>query len=127
MKDFFTLSLDGQTFTLALNGTPRIYSNDKEGKRQAILDGLNAIEAITVGDTVYLPCNESLQVVAAVLYPDGIQTEAAYQTVCQVTEKACAHLGYGSEVELGPPAVPFVRRGAYRRQYPPVDAQLVRD
>jgi len=118
---------DGDTFTLSLNGKSQTYTNDKEGKRQAILDGLKAIETMTVGEDVYLPSNESLQVVAAVLYPDGIQTEAAYQTVCQVTEKACAHLGYGGEVELGPPAVPFARRGAYRRQYPPVDAQLVRD
>ena len=122
-----TRAADGNTFTLSLNGEPRTYTNDKEGKRQAILDGLNAIETMTVGEDVYLPSNESLQVVAAVLYPDGIQTEAAYQTVCQVTEKACAHLGYGGEVELGPPAVAFARRGAYRRQYPPVDAQLVRD
>lgn len=118
---------DGNTFTLSLNGKSQTYTNDKEGKRQAILDGLNAIETMTVGEDVYLPSNESLQVVAAVLFPDGIQTEAAYQTVCQVTEKACAHLGYGGEVELGPPTVPFARRGAYRRQYPPVDVQLVRD
>ena len=130
-----TRAADGDTFTLSFNGEPRTYSNDKEGKRQAILDGLNAIETKTVGEDVYLPSNESLQVVAAVLYPGGIQacaeqgrsTEAAYQTVCQVTEKACAHLGYGGEVELGPSAVPFARRGAYRRQYPPVDAHLVRD
>ncbi|MAT98685.1 MAG: hypothetical protein CL608_16200 [Anaerolineaceae bacterium] len=112
---------------LSINGKRYTYPNDKDGKRQAILDGLNTIETMTVGEDVYLPSNESLQVVAAVLYPDGIQTEAAYQTVCQVTEKACAHLGYGGEVELGPPAVPFARRGAYRRQYPPVDAHLVRD
>ncbi|MEJ2751044.1 MAG: hypothetical protein P8183_24535, partial [Anaerolineae bacterium] len=79
------------------------------------------------GQDVYLPSNESLQVVAAVLYPDGIKTEAAYQTVCNVTEKACAHLGYGSEVELGPPAVPFSARGSYRKRYPPVDAQMVLD
>lgn len=122
-----TRAADGNTFTLSLNGKSQTYTNDKEGKRQAILDGLNAIETMTVGENVYLPSNESLQVVAAVLYPDGIQTEAAYQTVCQVTEKACAHLGYGGEVELGPPAVPFARRGAYRQKYPPVDAHLVRD
>jgi len=119
--------VDGNTFMLSLNGKTQTYTNDKEGKRQAILDGLNAIETMTVGGDVYLPSNESLQVVAAVLYPDGIQTEAAYQTVCQVTKKACAHLGYGGEVELGPPAVPFARRGAYRQKYPPVDARLVRD
>ncbi|GIK53465.1 MAG: hypothetical protein BroJett014_24380 [Planctomycetota bacterium] len=122
-----THAADGNTLTLSLNGKSQTYTNDKEGKRQAILDGLNAIETMAVGEDVYLPSNESLQVVAGVLYPDGIQTEAAYQTVCQVTEKACAHLGYGGEVELGPPAVPFARRGAYRRRYPPVDAQLVRD
>jgi hypothetical protein len=65
--------------------------------------------------------------VAAVLYPDGIQTEEAYRLVCQVTEKACAHIGYGPEVELGPPHVPFTARGAYRKRYPPVDPQLVLD
>lgn len=125
MIESVTRVADGKTFTLSLNGELRTYTHDKEGKRQAILDGLNAIETITVGEDVYLPSNESLQVVAAVLYPDGIQTEAAYQTVCQVTGKACAHLGYGEEVELGPPAVPFTQRGTYRRQYPPVEAQLV--
>ncbi|MAU00680.1 MAG: hypothetical protein CL608_26345 [Anaerolineaceae bacterium] len=120
-----TRSTDGKTFTLSINGEPHIYTNDKEGKRQAILDGLNAIETVAVGQDVYLPSNEALQVVAAVLYPDGIQTEAAYQTVCDVTEKACAHIGYGSEVELGPPAVPFSARGSYRKRYPPVDEQMV--
>lgn len=121
-------SADGKTVTLFINGKQRTYRNDKEGKRQAILDGLNAIETITVGQDVYLPSNESLQVVAAVLYPDGIhQTEAAYQTVCEVTEKACMHLGYGSEVELGPPAVPFSARGSYRKRYPPVDKQTILD
>jgi hypothetical protein len=127
MTQPITFTHEADRLVLAIHGEQHTYSNDKEGKRQAILDGLNAIETMTVGEDVYLPSNESLQVVAAVLYPDGIQTEAAYQTVCQVTEKACAHLGYGGEVELGPPAVPFARRGAYRRQYPPVDAQLVRD
>lgn len=120
-------SADGKTFTLSINGEQYTYSNDKEGKRQAILDGLNAIETVTVGQDVYLSSNEALQVVAAVLYPNGIQTESAYQTVCNVTEKACAHLGYGSEVELGPPAVPFSTRGSYRKQHPPVDAQMVLD
>ena len=115
----------GKQFTLTVGGQTKTYANNKEGKRQAILDGLSAIETAAVGQDVYLPSNESLQVVAAVLYPDGIQTEAAYQTVCDVTEKACAHLGYGSEVELGPPAVPFSARGSYRKQHPPVDAQMV--
>ena len=116
---------DGNTFALSLNGKSQTYTNDKEGKRQAILDGLSAIETMTVGKDVYLPSSESLQLVAAVLYPDGIQTEAAYRTVCQVTDKACAHLGYGAEVELGPPDVPFARRGPYRRREPAIDGQLV--
>lgn len=127
MIDSCTYSTDGKTFTLSINGEQHTYTNDKEGKRQAILDGLNAIETVAVGQDVYLPSNEALQVVAAVLYPDGIQTESAYQTVCDVTEKACAHIGYGSEVELGPPAVPFSRRGSFRKQHPPVDAQMVLD
>ncbi|MFZ1397825.1 MAG: hypothetical protein WAS33_13045, partial [Candidatus Promineifilaceae bacterium] len=127
MTQPITCTHEANRLILSFHGEQHIYSNDKEGKRQAILDGLNAIETMTVGVDVYLPSNESLQVVAAVLYPVGIQTDAAYQTVCQVTEKACAHLGFGGEVELGPPAVPFARRGAYRRHYPPVHAQLVLD
>ena len=127
MTQPITCVYEANKLILSINGTQQTYTNDKEGKRQAILDGLNAIQTMTVGEDVYLPNHESLQVVAAILYPAGIQTEAAYQTVCQVTEKACAHLGYGGEVELGPPAVPFARRGAYRRQYPPVDDHLVRD
>ena len=118
---------DGNTFALSLNGKSQTYTNDKEGKRQAILDGLSAIETMTVGEAVYLSSSESLQVVAAILYPDGIQTEAAYQTVCQVTDKACAHLGYGGEVELGPPQVPFSQRGSYRRRHPAVAAPQVLD
>ena len=122
-----TQDTTGKQFTLVVGGQTKTYTNDKAGKRQAIIDGLNAIATITVGQDVYLPSNESLQVVAAVLYPDGIQTEAAYQTACGVTEKACAHLGYGTEVELGPPAVPLSARGAYRKQYPPVAEQMVQE
>jgi hypothetical protein len=125
MIESVTRSADGKTFTLSIGGEQRIYGNDKEGKRQAILDGLGAIATLTVGDDVYLPHNDALQVVAAVLYPDGIQTESAYQTVCQVAAKACAHIGYGEEVELGPPRVPFAARGSYRKRYPPVDAEKV--
>ncbi|MBE2221840.1 MAG: hypothetical protein IAF02_09880, partial [Anaerolineae bacterium] len=122
-----TRSANGKTFTLSVNGEQRTYSNDKEGKRQAILDGLGAIQSVRVAQDEYLPSNEALQVVAAVLYPDGIQTESAYQTVFQVTEKACAHIGYGDEVELGPPAVPFSSRGSYRKRYPPVATKIVLD
>jgi len=120
-------SADGKTFTLFVSNEQRRYTNDKAGRRRAILDGLNAIETIAVGQDVYLPSNNALQVVAAVLYPDGIQTEAAYQTVCRVTENACAHLGYGVEEHLGPPAVPFSARGAYRKRYPAVDEQMIQD
>ncbi len=127
MVQFLARTDDGQHFTLSINGERRSYTNDKEGKRQAILDGLEAIETVVVGQDVYLPSNAALQAVAAVLYPDGIQAEEAYQLVCQVTEKACAHVGYGAEVELGPPHVPFTARGAYRKRYPPVAPQLVLD
>jgi hypothetical protein len=114
-------------FILSINGQTHTYSQDKTGKRQAILDGLAVIETITVDDTVYLPSEAALQVVAAVLYPGGIQMEAAYKQVCEVTEKACAHIGYGTEMELSPPAVPFAARGAYRQQVPPVDAQMIQE
>jgi hypothetical protein len=123
MVEFLGRSSDGKTFTLSIGGQQHSYTNDKEGKRQAILDGLNAIETVQVGQAVYLSSNEALQVVAAVLYLAGVQEATQYQTVSQVTEKACAHIGYVPEVELGPPAVPFSRRGAYRKQYPPVDSQ----
>jgi hypothetical protein len=116
---------DADKLSLSINGKPHTYTNDKAGKRQAILDGLNAIETITSGTDVYLPSDEALQWVATVLYPNGIQTEAEYQTVCQVTEKACAFIGYGDEIELGPPTVPFAARGAYRKRYPPVDSELI--
>ncbi|MEW5985038.1 MAG: hypothetical protein AB1791_00225 [Chloroflexota bacterium] len=127
MIEFVTRSAGGKTFTLSINGEHRSYTNDKEGKRQAILDGLKAIAPVPIGQDVYLPSNQALQVVAVVMYPDGIQTEAAYQSVCQVTEKACAHLGYGEETQLGPPHVPVTARGLHRRQQRPVDAQLMLD
>ena len=127
MVQFLARTDDGQHFTLSIDGEQHTYTNDKEGKRQAILDGLEAIEIVSVGQDVYLPSNAALQVVAAVLYPDGIQSEEGYKLVCQVTEKACAHAGYGVEVDLGPPHVPFTARGAYRKRYPPVDHQLVID
>jgi hypothetical protein len=118
-------SREEDTLTLSINGKRQPYSNDKEGKQQAIIDGLNAIEPVTVDGDVYLPSNETLEVVAAVLYPGGIETEAAYRTVCRVAEKACAHLGYGEEVQLGPPQVPFTACGGYRKKQPPADAQIV--
>lgn len=120
-----TRSADGHTFELFIAGKQHRYANDKEGKRQAILDGLSAIATVAIEQEVYLPSNAALQLVAAVLYPDGIRTEAAYVTACEVAEKACAHLGYGDEVQLGPPHVPFTARGAYRKRYPPVESQLV--
>jgi hypothetical protein len=69
MIQFLARTDDGQHFTLSINGERRTYSNDKEGKRQAILDGLAAIETVAVGQDVYLPSNAALQVVVAVLYP----------------------------------------------------------
>lgn len=107
MIRFISSAPDGRSFTLQVAGRERTYTTDKTGRRQAILDGLEAIETVALGQDVYLPSNTALQAVAAVLYPDGIQTEEAYQLVCRVTEKACAQIGYGAEVELGPPHVPF--------------------
>lgn len=125
MNDPVTISSDGQTFTLSLDGGSRIYTSDKEGKRQAILDGLDALETVSAGDDVYLPADVALQLVATVLYPDGIQTEEQYETVCRTTDKACAFAGWGSEVQLGPPHVPFSQRGAYRKREPVVDQTIV--
>ncbi|MCP4425302.1 MAG: hypothetical protein GY803_12475, partial [Chloroflexi bacterium] len=118
-------SADGKTFTLSINGDQQNYTHDKEGKRQAILDGLNAIETIAVDEDAYLPNEAALQVIAAVMYPAGVQSKEAYQIVCNVTEKACAHLGYDHEASLEPPLVPFDKRGSYRKRYPPLEAQLV--
>jgi hypothetical protein len=115
----------GETLTLMIRGEPRTYARDKAGKRQAIVDGLNAIERVMVGETAYLPSTDCLQVVAAVLYPEGIETADAYRLVCEVTDKACAHLGFGAEVTLEPPQVPFAQRGAYRPQLPPVAVEMV--
>lgn len=110
---------------LSIGGETRVYANDKEGKRQAIVDGLQAIDVLRVGDAEYLPNDAALQWVAAVLYPAGIETEAAYHLVQDVTEKACAHMGFGTEETLAPPVVPFAARGGYRKRYPPVDAEAV--
>ena len=125
MLDSCTRSADGKTFTLSINGEQHTYTTDKEGKRQAILAGLHAIDPIAVDDDLYLSNDDALQTVAAILYPDGIKTEKAYAVVCRTTERACAHLGYGEEVELSPPLVLFSQRGSYRRQRPPLDPQFV--
>lgn len=121
------IRFEESTFTLPLNGIPHTYNNDKEGKRQAILDCLNTIPSTAVNDDIYLPAGAALEVVATVLYPDGIASDKAYQTAVTVTNKACAHLGYGPEEELGPPAVPFSDRGTYRKRVPPVTQEMVHD
>ena len=100
-------SNDEKTFSLFINGEHRHYTHDKEGKRQAILDSLDTIKTVDVDEGTYLPNEAALQVVATVMYPGGVQSKEAYQIVCNVTEKACAHLGYGEETSLEPPLVPF--------------------
>ena len=60
-------SYSEDTLDLVLNGEVHSYPNDKSGKRQAILDGLGAIEIVSVGQDSYLPSSEALQVVAAIL------------------------------------------------------------
>jgi hypothetical protein len=114
-------------FTLTINGNVHSYTDNKEGKRAAILDCLNAVPLTAVHDDIYLPANAALEVVATVLYPEGIASDKAYQTAVTVTNKACAHLGYGPEEELGPPAVPFSARGTYRKRVPPVTQEMVHD
>ncbi|MGH2536197.1 MAG: hypothetical protein ACRDHL_02260, partial [Candidatus Promineifilaceae bacterium] len=126
MIEFLARADDGQSFTLAISGARRSYPNNKEGRRQAILDGLAALEPITAGQDVYLSSDAALQIVASVLYPDGIQTEVAYQVVYGVTEKAFIHIGYGEEVKLGPPHVPFPARGQYRKRLPAADPDAIR-
>jgi hypothetical protein len=125
MNDPVSHSADGNTFTLSIDGESRTYTSDKDGKRQAILDGLGALETVTAGDDVYLPADAALQLAATVLYPDGIETEEQYETVCRTTDKACAFAGWGSEEQLGPPVVPFSERGSYRKREPAVDQTLV--
>src|SRR5690606_32016043 len=121
----FSRTDDGLTFTVQVGDVQRTYTADKDGGRQSILDGLAALETIAVGDDVYLPADTALQLVANVLYPKGIQTEEQYETVCRATDKACAVAGWGSEVQLGPPHVPFSQRGAYRKREPVVDQRIV--
>jgi hypothetical protein len=125
MNEPAELSPGGSTFSLSVGGESRTYKADKEGRRQAILDGLAALETVTVGDEVYLPAGDALQLVAGVLYADGIQTEEQYETACRTTEKACTFAGWGEEVQLSPPHVPLARRGAYRRREPVVDEAVV--
>lgn len=113
------------TFTLVINGQECTYPNNKEGKRQAIVDGLHRIQPIQVGDKRYLPSNPALEVVGVVMYPEGVPSEAAFKALVDVTEKACAHIGYGQEVELVPPQVPFTAWGQYRPQFAPIRRELI--
>jgi hypothetical protein len=50
----------GKTFALSIGGQRHTYRNDKEDKRQAILDGLNTIETVVLDRDVYLPSNQAL-------------------------------------------------------------------
>jgi len=128
MTPIYIRADDGRTFTLSTGSDepPKTYSNDKDGKRQAILDGLRAIDCIIANEARYLPHDAAMQVVAAIMQPDGIPTKEAYQIVCDVTARACAYLGYGDEIALAPPQVSFAQRGSYRKQYPSVTEASVR-
>ena len=124
---FLARDAAANTFTLSINGQEHTYPTTKDGKRQAIVDGLQAIQRLQVGENTYLPSNLALEVVAVVMYPDGIPNETAFKTLADVTEKACAHIGYGEEVELTPPHVPFTARGSYRPQFAPISLDFIRD
>ena len=115
------------TFTLTINGQEQTYSRDKMGKRQAILDGLQAIPPLVVAEVPHLPHEAALQIVADVLYPEEIQSQDAYRVVCQVTEKACSYLGFGAAVQLDPPQVAFAQRGRYHPQLPPLDEAEIQE
>jgi hypothetical protein len=124
---FLARDAAANTFTLSINGEEHTYPTTKDGKRQAIVDSLQAIPLLQVADKTYLPSNLALEVVAVVMYPDGVPHETAFKTLTDVTEKACAHIGYGEEVELAPPHVPFTARGSYRPQFAPISLELIRD
>lgn len=125
MFQLLTRPANGPTFTTRIDEAEHTYPSDTDGKRQAILDGLSAIPTITIGQDVYLPSQAAMEVLAAFLYPDGIQTAEAYEKVRAKTENACATLGYGAEVELTPPQVSFTARGSYRKKFPLVDTEQV--
>jgi hypothetical protein len=124
---FLARDAAANTFTLTINGQEHTYPTTKDGKRQAIVDSLQAIPPLQVGDKTYLPSNLALEAVAVVMYPDGVPNETAFRTLTDVTEKACAHIGYGEAVELAPPHVPFTARGSYRPQFAPISLELIRD
>jgi hypothetical protein len=85
------------------------------------------LPTIAVGEETYLSSTAAIETVAKFLYSGGIQTEEAYQHVCEVTAQACAALGFGEERFLNPPTVPFAARGNYRKQIPPVNPDIVHE
>ena len=63
---FLARDAAANTFTLVINGQEHTYPASKDGKRQAIVDSLQAIPLLQVADKTYLPSNLALEVVAVV-------------------------------------------------------------
>jgi hypothetical protein len=125
---FRWLDDDQRQFSLTWpNQPPKTYPFSKEGKRQAILDGLQRIPTLAVDQQQYLPSAPALELVALVLYPQGVASEDAYNLVRRTTAKACAAAGFAEEeVSLAPPQVPFPARGPYRLKQPDLQPDDVR-
>ena len=94
---------------------------------EEIQSTLAQLPTVAADQELFLSSTAAIEAVATILYPDGIQTEEAYQYVNGVTAQACAKLGFGEEHFLSPPTVPFNARGNYRKRMPLVDSNIVRE
>jgi hypothetical protein len=91
----------------------------------AILAALQEMEPIVIDAKRYLFLTDALDTVAAILYPDDIQSAEEAERVEAVTRHACALAGYAEETRLGPPQVPFAARGTYLKQLPELTDAVV--
>ncbi|MEM9773179.1 MAG: hypothetical protein AAF902_01270 [Chloroflexota bacterium] len=81
--------------------------------KQAIQD----LPQLTVDTHQFISADQALEAAAAILFGvQGIQTEADYTRVSNLLNRICAACGFGGEIELNPPAVPFNQRGRYRQR-----------
>ena len=117
MTPIVTISHGEDGITLLVNNQPvQTLPHDKEGQRAAILAGLAHLPLLETEQGVYLNEEAAILLVAAVRFPDGIQTEDQYDKAVRTTGRACAHAGFGEAEQLIPPEVPFTPRGQYRRK-----------
>jgi hypothetical protein len=86
---------------------------------------ISQLELLMAGEDRYLSADNALEAAAAILLGvQGIQTEADYLDVQEALDRVCAICGFGSEVELNPPTVPFHKRGRYRQKIE-IDPKLI--